>query len=78
MIIDFQNDSSFFFRLIYKHWEPVISPGDLHLGYGRAYNVVWMLPVSFNRHVLLSYRGCVSFIKSDGDIDENFLSTHFE
>lgn len=55
MIIDFQNDSSFFFRLIYKHWEPVISPGDLHLGYVRAYNVVQMLPVSFNRHVLLAY-----------------------
>ena len=56
----------------------MISPGDLHLGYVRAYNVVWMLPVSFNRHVLLSYRSFVSFIKSDGDIDENFLSTHFE
>lgn len=56
----------------------MIAPGDLHLGYMRAYNVVKMRPVSFNRHIFIAYRGSVSFIKSDDDIDENFLSTHFE
>lgn len=56
----------------------MIAPGDLLLGYMKAYSVIKMHPVSLVRCISIAYRDSISFIKSDDDINENFLSTHFE